>query len=165
MTDCDPGQGMQESNLLLSFTKSHPQFRAPVSVLGKFLLAFASKAVLGFGPHGTHDRIFLSQVWSVGKFSVGLSSTVILGSRPCASRQQYSGSLVRLNFCLPLPRLLTCIYLRRGPYRKHQFQQFLCCFLRIRCCRNVFTEPLPSNAVSCDSIMLAFRSHVTLFHS
>jgi hypothetical protein len=31
-----------------------------VSWLGKLLLAFAGMVILGFGPRGTHDHIFLS---------------------------------------------------------------------------------------------------------
>jgi hypothetical protein len=32
-----------------------------------------------------------------------------------------------------------------NPTENTRFQQFLDCCLRIRCCWNVFTEPLPSN--------------------
>jgi hypothetical protein len=34
---------------------------------------------------------------------------------------------------------------RQGPSRKHRFQQYLCYCMRIHCCGNVFTEPLPRN--------------------
>jgi hypothetical protein len=38
------------------------------------------------------------------------------------------------------------IKLPDGPLRKHRFQQFLYCCVCIRCCGDVFTEALPSNA-------------------
>jgi hypothetical protein len=35
-----------------------------------------------------------------------------------------------------------------GPTRKDSFQQYLYCCMRIHCCGNVFTEPLPGNGSS-----------------
>jgi hypothetical protein len=43
------------------------------------------------------------------------------------------------------PKLSSFITNLHGPNRKHRFQQYLYCCLRIRCSGNVFTEPLPSN--------------------
>jgi hypothetical protein len=37
------------------------------------------------------------------------------------------------------------IIILHGPSRKHRFQQYLYCCMRVRCSGNVFTEPLPSN--------------------
>jgi hypothetical protein len=36
-----------------------------------------------------------------------------------------------------------------GPSRKHLFQQHLYCCMRIRCCWNMFTKPLPRNGSTC----------------
>jgi hypothetical protein len=41
-----------------------------------------------------------------------------------------------------LPSFITILH---GPKRKHRSQQFLYCCLRIRCQKNLFAEPLPSN--------------------
>jgi hypothetical protein len=49
-----------------------------------------------------------------------------------------------------------------GPNRKHRFQQFPCCCLRIRCHGNVFTELLPNNERLSGSTVAAFRRHVTI---
>jgi hypothetical protein len=35
--------------------------------------------------------------------------------------------------------------IRHGPHRKRRVSQFFYCCVYIRCCGNVFTEPLPSN--------------------
>jgi hypothetical protein len=43
------------------------------------------------------------------------------------------------------PQLSSFITTLHGPNRKHRFQQFLYCCLRIRCRGNLFTNPLPSN--------------------
>jgi hypothetical protein len=43
-------------------------------------------------------------------------------------------------------QLIACFPLiRHGPQRKRRAQQLFYCYVRIRCCGNVFTEPLPSN--------------------
>jgi hypothetical protein len=47
--------------------------------------------------------------------------------------------LCRTDFVAPVT---TPLY---GPSRKHRFQQYLYCCMRIRCHGNVFTEPLPRN--------------------
>jgi hypothetical protein len=43
------------------------------------------------------------------------------------------------------PQLSSFITTLHGPNIKHNFQQYLCCCLRIRWGGNVFTDPLPGN--------------------
>jgi hypothetical protein len=59
------------------------------------------------------------------------------GSSPLCSAAPF-----QLPILAPLALLITPLY---GHSRKHRFQQYLCCCLRIRSGGNMFTEPLPRN--------------------
>jgi hypothetical protein len=50
----------------------------------------------------------------------------------------------RTNSVAPIIFLITSLH---GPIRKHRFQQYLHCCIRIRCSVNVFTETLPRISV------------------
>jgi hypothetical protein len=56
-----------------------------------------------------------------------------------------------------LASIVLLITLLHGPRRKYRFQQYLYCCMRIRCRRNLFTEPLPRNG----SGIFAFLAVVT----
>jgi hypothetical protein len=58
----------------------------------------------------------------------------------------FSASLAELNctqHSAAKRQLFPCITILHGRNRKNRFQQYLYCCLRIRCRRNVFTEPMP----------------------
>jgi hypothetical protein len=47
-----------------------------------------------------------------------------------------------------LPSVVLLIIPLHGPNRKHRFQPYLCCCMRMLCRWNVFIEPFPSNSHS-----------------
>jgi hypothetical protein len=61
------------------------------------------------------------------------------------SKLLYDGRITANHFVLA-PTIVLLITPLHGPSRKHRFQQYLYCCMRIRCCGNVFTAPLPRNS-------------------
>jgi hypothetical protein len=76
-------------------------------------------------------------------FASGLPSNCLL-TAPFLHSLPYRTDIFALIFFLITPR--------HGPRRIHRLQQYLYCCMRIRCCGNLFTEPLPRN----DSGILAY---------
>jgi hypothetical protein len=123
----------------------------------------------------------------------GLSFTIAAGPGqrshfrvrvPWDSRSYFTVSDLRLPFSSPpttcrvtvevFDSVSTRVYCRfstelffvttlHGPNTKHRSQQFLYCYLRIRCRGNLFIKPLPSKDVSSGSTIPAFRRHIILF--
>jgi hypothetical protein len=92
-----------------------PELCSGAVVAGKLLLALASTVTPGSESCGSHSHILLSHK-----------------SWSCANQR-----LEKLIAYFP------CI--RHGQHTKRRIQQFFYCCVCIRCCANVFTEPLPSN--------------------
>jgi hypothetical protein len=49
-----------------------------------------------------------------------------------------------------------------GPSTKHRLQQYLCYYMRIRCLRNVFTEPFANNGCFSGFKVLALSKYATI---
>jgi hypothetical protein len=90
-------------------------------------------------------------VFTVGSLQLhALKSSLNCGSLITASFPHRL--LYRTAFVAPIFFFVTPWH---GPSRKHLFQKYLYCCMRIRCCGNVFTEPLPRNGFG---ILLISRS-------
>jgi hypothetical protein len=118
----------------------------------QLLLALASAVILRSVSHGTHDHILLCQIR--GSHSLDGQVTIFISSRNWVTQlypkalgppfvasydSQGYGECIRPAWC---PRYITTL---RGPRRKHRFQQFLYCCMRIGCRANVFTNPFSSS--------------------
>jgi hypothetical protein len=124
-------------------------------------LGLASAVILESEYRGTNDHILLSQIRDSSQHGGPgpriyirheLGGQVIphaLGSLSVSSYdlQGYRGGIPpRLHTGFPLLSPTAVLIARlHGSSRKHRFQNYLYCRIRIRCCGNVFTEPLPRN--------------------
>jgi hypothetical protein len=135
-------------------------------------------------PSGAYDQIFII-VWQLRVCWYGAPSltrgrvcrlrwrgpaaiVVIFGSE---SRKTRGHILLSQIWDCPLRRLLRLAGLRwrysnrlhlitllHGPSGKHRFQQYLFCYMRIRCSGNVFTDPLPRNGSTRYNILPSFAT-------
>jgi hypothetical protein len=132
----------------------------------QLLLGLASAVILRSESRGIHDHILLSQIRDSPNLEGQVPVFISPRNRVAQLYPQALGSLrlaglprLHTRYSLPSFSSVFLITPLHGPSRKHRFQQYFYCCMRIRCRGNVFTEPLFRNGSTLYSVFNVSHFH------